>query len=252
MDFFFEIHKDLPREGPGDTESTRKAFRKLAGLPEKPQILDIGCGPGAQTMDLALFSEGIIHAVDTHQPFLDVLQQKIIEAGLQDRVKLHNQSMSALAFPPASFDLIWSEGAIYIMGFENGLRSWKPLLKPEGYIAVTEATWLKPDPPQEIRDFWQKAYPEMKTLEENLDVIHDCGYYLIDYFVLPETSWSDEYYKPMQERINLLRERYQHDPQKLSILDEESVEIQLYKKYSEYYGYVFYLMQNNAKEQKNN
>ncbi len=245
MEFFFEIHKDLPREGPGDSESTRKAFRKLAMLPEQAAILDVGCGPGVQTMDLALISEGTIAAVDTHQPFLDVLQQKINDEGLQDRIKVHNQSMKALEFPPASFDLIWSEGAIYIMGFENGLRAWKPLLKPEGYIVVTEATWLKPDPPTEIREFWQQAYPEMKSLEENLNIIHNCGYYLIDYFVLPETSWTEEYYKPMQDRIEMLRVQYKDDPQKLAILDEEQIEIQLYNKYSDWYGYVFYIMQNN-------
>ena len=106
MEFFFEIHKDLPREGPGDSESTRKAFRKLAMLPEQAAILDVGCGPGVQTMDLALISEGTIAAVDTHQPFLDVLQQKINDECLQDRIKVHNQSMKALEFPPASFDLL--------------------------------------------------------------------------------------------------------------------------------------------------
>jgi len=245
MEFFFEIHKDLPREGPGDSESTRKAFRKLAMLPEQAAILDVGCGPGVQTMDLALISEGTIVAVDTHQPFLDVLQQKINDEGFQDRIKVQNQSMKALEFPPASFDLIWSEGAIYIMGFENGLRAWKPLLKPEGYIVVTEATWLKPNPPAEIREFWQQAYPEMKSLEENLNIIHNCGYYLIDYFVLPETSWTEEYYKPMQDRIEMLRVQYKDDPQKLAILDEEQIEIQLYNKYSDWYGFVFYIMQNN-------
>lgn len=244
MEFFFEIHKDLPREGPGDMDSTRKAFRKLVNLPEQPTILDVGCGPGAQTMDLASISDGVIHAVDTHQPFLDVLQQKINDVGFQDRIKVHNQSMSALDFPPASFDLIWSEGAIYIMGFEKGLKAWKPILKPEGYIVVTEATWLKPDPPEEIQGFWQQAYPQMKSLEENLDIIYAAGFYLIDYFVLPETSWTEEYYQPMQLRIEKLREQYKDDPQKLAILDEEQVEIQLYNKYSDWYGYVFYIMQN--------
>ena len=34
------------------------------------------------------------------------------------------------------------------MGFEAGLRAWEPLLKPGGYIAVTELTWLQPDPPR--------------------------------------------------------------------------------------------------------
>ncbi len=249
MDFFFEIHKDLPREGPGDSDSTRKAYRKLNALPEIPHILDLGCGPGAQTMDLAEVSEGIIQAVDTHQPFLDVLQQKVNDAGLQDRITLHNQSMKNLNFPPASFDLIWSEGAIYIMGFEKGLQNWKSFLKPEGYIAVTEVSWLKPDPPHEVREFWQKGYPGMKSLEDNLKIIYDCGYYLTDYFALPTTSWTEEYYKPMLNRIELLREQYKNDPQMHAFLDEEQFEMDIYNKYCDYYGYVFYIMQNKLKEQ---
>lgn len=248
MEFFFEIHKDLPREGPGDSASTKKALSKLVGLPEKPNILDVGCGPGVQTIDLANLVEGTIHAVDTHQPFLNVLQQKINDVGLQDRIKLHNQSMKALDFPPASFDLIWSEGAIYIMGFENGLRSWKQLLKSHGYIAVTELSWLQPDPPAEIKAFWQQGYPDMKKLEENLEIIYENDYYLIDYFVLPETSWINEYYQPMQARIEMLHEKYKDDPQKLATLEDELREIRMYEKYKDWYGYVFYIMQNKELE----
>jgi len=245
MDFFFEIHKDLPREGPGDSESTRRAFRRLTALPDEPVILDVGCGPGAQTLDLAELSEGVIQAVDTHQPFLDRLQEKVSELGLEKRVHVLNQSMRELQFPPASFDLIWSEGAIYIMGFEAGLRKWKPMLKPGGYIAVTELTWLKsdPPPPDKVKEFWKTGYPEMKSLEENLDIIFACDYYLIDYFVLPNSSWTDEYYQPMQARINMLREKNRSDPDRLQQLDFEQEEINIFNQYHEWYGYVFYIMQ---------
>lgn len=246
MEFFFEIHKDLPREGPGDSDSTRQAFRKMTMLPQEPVILDVGSGPGAQTLDLAVLSNGVIHAVDTHQPFLDRLQQKVIEQGLSQRVKVYNQSMSALDFPPASFDLIWSEGAIYIMGFEAGLRAWEPLLKPGGYIAVTELTWLQPDPPAEVNDFWHQAYPGMKSLEENLNIIYDSNYFLIDYFALPKTSWTEEYYRPLQARIAMLREQHPHDSKVQKVLDEEQAEIDIYEKYHQWYGYVFYIMQNKS------
>jgi len=243
MDFFFEIHKDLPREGMGDSESTRRAFRKLSALPEEPVILDVGCGPGAQTLDLAELSDGVIYAVDTHQPFVDRLQEKVTEMELNKRIHVLNQSMKELKFPPASFDLIWSEGAIYIMGFEAGLRAWKPLLKPGGYIAVTELTWLKPDPPAEVKEFWNEGFPAMKSLEENLEIIHACDYYLIDYFVLPNSSWTDNYYQPMQGRINMLREQYHSDPDRLQQLDFEQEEIDIFNKYHEWYGYFFYIMQ---------
>lgn len=246
MDIFFEIHKDLPREGPGSFDSTKKAFRKLQALPDKPTILDVGCGPGAQTLDLASLSDGTIQAVDRHQPFLDRLAQKVKDLGLEDRIKVSNQSMSELNFPPGSFDLIWSEGAIYIMGFEEGLRAWKPLLKEDGYIAVTEVTWVMPDPPEEVRAFWNNNYPGMKTLDENLQIIHDCNYYLIDYFVIPDTCWIDEYYQPMQDRIEMLRQKYADQPDFQKHLDAELEEIEIFRKYNQYYGYVFYIMQNKS------
>jgi ubiquinone/menaquinone biosynthesis C-methylase UbiE len=246
MDLFFEIHKDLPREGPGDSDSTKRAFRKLAALPDKPTILDVGCGPGAQTMDLAEISDGIVYAVDTHQPFLDQLQLKVLEQKQAQRIKVLNQSMSDLKFPPDSFNLIWSEGAIYIMGFENGLTSWKPLLRPDGYIAVTEISWLKANPPEEIKAYWNREYPGMKTLEENLNIIHDCGFYLIDYFVLPATSWTEEYYKPMQERVVKLQEQYHGNPERLDILQGALEEYELFLKFNQWYGYVFYMMQSKS------
>ena len=71
---FWEVHSNLPREGPGDNESTKKAYLMLKDLPENPRILDIGCGPGMQTIELAKLSGGQIVAVDNHQPFLEQLK----------------------------------------------------------------------------------------------------------------------------------------------------------------------------------
>lgn len=77
MEFFFEIHQALPRQGPGSSESTRQAFNLLPELSSKPRILDIGCGPGAQTIELAKLSRGLIIALDNHQPYLDQLTTTI-------------------------------------------------------------------------------------------------------------------------------------------------------------------------------
>ena len=64
-EFFFVIHRDLPREGPGNNEATRKAFALLRNLPPQSLILDIGCGPGMQTVELAKISNGKIIASQT-------------------------------------------------------------------------------------------------------------------------------------------------------------------------------------------
>jgi SAM-dependent methyltransferase len=243
MDIFFDIHKDLPREGPGDCESTRKALSWLKDLPQKPLILDIGCGPGMQTLDLARYTNGKVMAVDTHQPFLDQLQKRAEAAALAGRITPVRESMFALPFPEKSFDLLWSEGAIYIIGFEQGLRAWRPLLKPGGYVAVTEISWLKPDPPEEVHSFWMADYPGMSDIPGNLERLSNAGYQEIGHFVLPSSSWWTDYYIPIEARLPRLREKYQGDVEANAVLDATQKEIDIYRKYSDWYGYVFYVMQ---------
>jgi cyclopropane fatty-acyl-phospholipid synthase-like methyltransferase len=244
MDIFFELHRDLPREGPGDNPSTRKALSLLADLPPQPLILDIGCGPGMQTIELARCTNGKIIAIDTHQPFLDKLKQRAKAESLSDRITTINISMFALDFDTRSFDAIWSEGAIYIMGFEGGLRACQPLLKPKGYVAVTEISWLRPQPPSEVDAFWAANYPGMRTVQENLEIVQVVGYRQIEHFVLPSSAWWDDYYTPQEARIAMLREKYRDNVEAIRLLDESQLEMDLYRKYSDWYGYVFYVMQN--------
>jgi cyclopropane fatty-acyl-phospholipid synthase-like methyltransferase len=243
MSIFFEIHQDNPREGPGDNASTRRAYEMLQDLPPEPQILDIGCGPGMQTLELARISGGRITAVDNYWPFLDRLKQNAKEAGLEDRIRIINQSMFSLELTE-KFDVVWSEGAIYIMGFRKGLREWKEYLKPQGYIAVSELTWLKPNPPLIVRQFWGRNYPAMTTIDDNLKTIQESGYNEIGHFVLPESAWWANYYDPVLSRVSMLRARYAGNPEFLQELDAEQAEISLYRKYHDFYGYVFYVMRS--------
>ncbi len=239
---FFEIHSNLPREGPGNAASSIKALEALTDLPPSPRILDVGCGPGEQTLLLAEKTGGRVVAVDTHDPFLEVLKEKADRVGLGDQIQTENQSMSELRFPDGSFDLIWSEGAIYVMGFEEGLKAWKPLLAPGGYLAVTHISWFDENPPDEPRKFWEEAYPAIRTVEENLAILTRLGYTEVAHFPLPEAAWWDEYYNPMEQRITELREKYRNDSGALSVLSGEYREIELFRKYSDCYGYAFFVM----------
>ena len=244
MRVFFEIHDDIPRGGPGDFESTRRAFLMLNGLPEQPTILDIGCGPGMQTQDLASLTDGRIIAVDNHQPFLSRLETAVERRGLAHRIRVKKGDMFALDFPPGTFDVIWAEGSIYIMGFEKGLKAWKPLLKPNGHLAATEITWLKPDPPQKLQSFWAEQYPGIQDVEANVNVICRSGYRPVGQFTLPESDWWRHYYTPIQEKLTALQKKYRGDAEALSVLEMEQREIDLYRRYADYYGYVFYIMKN--------
>lgn len=242
MDIFFEIHKNLPREGPGDPESTLKALSFVPELPVDGRILDIACGPGMQTLDLAEQTKAKIEALDTHQPFIEVLEKKILEAGLGHRVQTRNLSMFNLDYEEETFDLIWSEGAIYIMGFEKGLKEWNKFLKTGGYMAVTEVSWLKKEVSNKPQAFWGKHYPEIGTISKNIKIIEHSGYVPVAHFILPEESWWKFYYRPMIQRIEKLKIQHHGEPEWESALEDELEEVELYKNYASEYGYVFYIM----------
>jgi len=241
-DLFFEIHRGLPREGPGRNKYTRQAFRMLPPM-DKPRILDIGCGPGGPTLELARLSQGNVLGMDTHQPYLDELNKKIRHADLTDRVQALNGSMFEMDFPDESFDIIWAEGSIYIIGFDRGLREWRRFIKPDGFLVVHEMTWLRPNPPKEIHDFWMECYPGIRTVPENLEHISHGGYEVLSHFTLPDDAWWIEYYDPLETRIQELRKKYAGDAESLAFLDEEHREIELYRKYHKWYGSVFFGLQ---------
>jgi len=241
---FWEIHNGLPREGPGDNESTRKAYMMLEGLPEHPRILDVGCGPGMQTIELAKLSSGLIDALDNHQPFLEDLKRRAEKEGVSERIRTVEGDMFNLNYENSSFDLIWSEGAVYIIGFEKGLREWRRFLTEKGYLVVSELSWLRTDLPEEVRTFMNEGYSAIKTIKENLEVARKSGYRIVGSFVLPEKSGWDNYYTLIEAKLPSLKARYR-DEEALQVIACEETENEMFRKYSDYYGYVFYVMQVN-------
>lgn len=185
MDIFFDIHKDLPREGPGDNECTKLALDLLTDLPENLSILDIACGPGAQTVVLAKNREAKIIAIDTHRPFLDHLRENAKKEDVLNKIEATEMSMFRIDFEAESFDIIWCEGGIFIIGFKRGLRGWKKYIKSDGYLVVTEVSWLRKDVPDELRDFWESEYSDIKTIGQNMVRIEDEGYLPIGHFIIP-------------------------------------------------------------------
>jgi ubiquinone/menaquinone biosynthesis C-methylase UbiE len=238
MIYFYEVYGTLPRAGPGDDASTRKAYQMMKGVLKNPKILDIGCGPGRQTMELARLSGGKITALDNHQPFLDKVRKDADALGLSPHIETLNQDMKAMDFETGSFDVIWAEGALNLMGFENGLKTCRPLLKEKGYIGVTELVWLEDHPSPEARE-WAREYPAMKNVPDNLMLLKSNGYEVIGHFTLPVSSWFEHYYDPMQERIDELGKKYTGNSVALEVIAAAQREINGFKKCSGEVGYEF-------------
>ena len=242
-DLLYELFSDMPRQGPGSNEETRRAWAALTGLPPAPAILDVGCGSGTQTLELARLSHGRITALDSHQPFLDRLDRAAAKAGLAQHIRIVNASMLAMPFEHEAFDIIWSEGAIFVIGFEAGLRQWRPLLKPGGYLVVSEMTWLRPNAPEPVVEYFRNEYPAMTDAAANLQVAIRAGYRPLTHFSLPEHGWRDNYYVPLQERVLRFKSKHVGQPEAAAFTDAMQREIDMYAAYSDWYGYVFYLLQ---------
>ncbi len=240
-DVYHELHNNIIKERPGRLDYVDKAFQILPKL-DKPTILDIGCGAGEPTIELAKLSNGMVTGIDIDQKALDKFELKVKEQGLTDRIKIINQSMFNMAFPKESFDIIWSEGSIFVIGFEKGLSEWRRFIKPNGFLVVNDMCWLEPEPPKEIREHWEKLYPGITTVEKNLEMIPVGGYSVFDYFPFPVEAWGEFYFDPLEERIESLRDKFKGDARALEILEKEFREIELYRKYKKWYGSAYFIM----------
>lgn len=242
-----DLHRDGQRQGPGGAEETRLAIhlsglRAGAGL----KIADIGCGTGASTLVLAEDLEAEVTAVDFLPDFLERLDRAADAKGLSHRIQTYAAAMEALTFANVSFDAIWSEGAIYNMGFAQGIRAWRRFLKPGGILAVSELTWLTRERPGELTDHWMREYPEVETASAKIAVLEANGFALISYFALPRHCWLENYYNPLQARFTDFLARHAGDPVAADIIAAEQAEIVLYERFADYVGYGFYIARKTA------
>lgn len=241
LELILEYHKGNERQGPGSEEATLKALNYIPNLNEKSKILDIGCGSGGQTITLAKNTAAQITAVDMFPQFLEMLMKKAKENNLTDRIVAEKMLMESLTFEKKSFDVIWSEGAIYNIGFEKGLSLWRKYLKDDGYIAVSEISWLTDTRPDEIEQYWVNLYSEIDTVENKLAVIEKCGYEMVSHFALDDKCWIDNYYQPLIDNSEAFLKKYNYADEVKDFLEQGKIEADMYNRFKNYYSYVFYI-----------
>jgi SAM-dependent methyltransferase len=246
MQIFFEVFEALPRQGPGNRASAARAFALCRDLPPSPAVIDLGCGVGGQTLHLAELTSGTIVAVDSHAPSIERLRATVAEHGLAGRVSPVVGDLSALEQPPASFDLVWSEGALYNIGIESALRVCRRLLRPGGYCAFTDPVWCTENPPPEVKAIFEDDYPTMGRVPDVLAAIERHGFSLIGHFTLPDEAWWDDFYTPMRHRIEQLRRRYADDDEALAVLDRIAEEPEMHRRHSDCYAYEFFVTRRAA------
>jgi len=241
LNLICEYFSNVERQGPGSPEVTIQALSFIDNLTNESRIADLGCGTGGQTMVLAQHAPGHITGIDLFPSFIDLFNLKADKLNLRDRVEGVVGSMDNLLFQKEELDLIWSEGAIYNIGFEKGLREWRKFLKKGGYIAVSEATWFTEERPAEIDEFWMNAYPEIDTIPNKVAQMQKAGYFPVATFTLPESCWTDNFFAPQVIAQDTFLKKYPGNRTVEEMIEYMRLELQLYSRYKEYYGYVFYI-----------
>ena len=214
-----EVNRDSFRERLN--KYTRRAFQMLPKL-DKPSILDIGCGSGVPTIELAKLCDGEITGLDINQSLLDRLNRKIEEEGFSNRVKTIKGSVFDIDLPDESFDVVWAEGSIGIIGFETGLKKLKRLLKPAGFLVV---------------------HDEVRVVSNKLKEISNYGYKLVNHFLLPEDAWWLEYYQPLEKRIKELRLKHKDNSEAMKMLEKYQSEVNMVKNHPKEHRSAFYILQ---------
>ncbi|TVR57894.1 MAG: class I SAM-dependent methyltransferase [Spirochaetaceae bacterium] len=245
-EIFLELFESLPRQGPGNRACAERALGLCRELKRFPTILDLGCGVGGQTLQLAEMTSGTIVAVDNHRPSIERLRAALAERELSGRVSAIVADMADPKQQPESFDLIWSEGALYSVGLRTALDVCYGLLRPSGYLAFTDAVWRKENPPAELKAAFDLEYPTMGSADDDVAAIQNSGFELIGRFTLPDEAWWDDFYSPMEARISRLRGTYAADREALAILDQLAEEPELHRRYSEFYAYEFFVARRPA------
>jgi len=242
LELLVDLHREGRRQGPGGDEETRLSIT-LSGLRGRKglRVADIGCGTGASTLVLARELDATVTAVDLLPEFLGQLEAAAEGERLSGRIETLAASMEELPFGDQSLDAIWSEGAIYNMGFENGVRSWRRFLAPGGILAVSELTWLTSERPAELDEHWTREYPEVATASTKLAILEANGYSPIGYFPLPDRCWLDHYYDPLRERFEDFLTRHARSEAAAAIVAAEEREIDLYERNRTFVSYGYYV-----------
>lgn len=237
--------KGLDRQGPGGDEQTLLALsfiREFLQQKHKLNIADLGCGTGRATATIAKALDCHITAIDFLPQMIDGLQERIKKENLESTISPLLGSMDDLHFDEESMDIIWSEGAIYNIGFERGLKEWSKYIKQGGFEGVTECCWLSDKLPSDTKWFTDN-FMEIDTIPNKLAILQHSGYEPIAQFILPNSCWIENYYIPMAKRIEEFAIEYKDNSFAEALLSNLKREIDYYNQFGSLYGYVFFIGQ---------
>ncbi len=248
--YLYEAFEQLERLSPGSNETSRKAMSLFQGEGEGEgegiDILDVGCGKGADTFLLAdVFPSARITAIDIHESYIENINRRATREKLSERVSGRCLSMAGMPFEKESFELIWAQGSIYVIGFREGLRQWKKHLKSGGYLICSEVVWLVEEPSKESLEFWEAEYPGIDTIDNKIKQIREEGYLYENSFIVPKHDWDENFYRLLRKNIWGMKIKYRGNEEALKTIGMMEKEADFYDFHSDEYGYAFFSMKKH-------
>jgi cyclopropane fatty-acyl-phospholipid synthase-like methyltransferase len=162
---------------------TRAAFASLPKM-ERPRVLELGCGSGAVTIELAGLTDGEIIAIDIDESLLNRLNEKLARTNITGRVTARRMDLLQNDFPEGYFDIVWEEGVVHVIGFRESFEACHRILRIGGYFVLGQA---------------------IKAMDKHQELITRCGFKLVRRLDWTEGCWWTEYYQPLETLIEEAR-----------------------------------------------
>lgn len=235
---FFEVFSALDRWGPGSVESITQA---LAALPSKPaRVLEIGCGKGISTIELARRTDARITAIDTDEGALERLRERATAAGVVARVQVICSDMAELSGLEPPYDLVWAEGSAYVIGVERALGLWRDLLRADGVLVFSDMVWRTGTPEAGVQAFWASEYPDMTSVSRRLEQATQAGYRICAHFDMGQAA-LDNYYQPLERRLREVEDTLQDR----RVVDDLWRELRTWQAANGQFGYEMFVLQRD-------
>ncbi len=202
---------------------SKKIFLKIPRI-DKPNILDVGCGSGVSTIEIASLTNGNILAIDSDKESLSFFERYIKDSNLESNITIKHNSVFDEELRENSFDIITAEGLFNLIGFEKGLTYFSNFLKISGYFII---------------------HDDSKNLSTKLKLIERLKFSVIDTIELDENIWGNLYVNCLKNEISQINKNNLDKINSKNSIKTAKDEIKMFENDPSVFKSTYYLLQKN-------
>jgi SAM-dependent methyltransferase len=135
------------------------------GLPAGAVVLDLGCGEGKHSLQLAERFRFAVVGVDPIARNLEVANERLDGSAARDLVRFELGAAESLPLGDASVDLIWCREALYFFDLPAAFAEWRRVLRAGGRILLYQVFNAERIEPREAAELWGSQF----TVPANVD-----------------------------------------------------------------------------------